>query len=139
MRVRGQVLKDLTSYWRQIHDGIYFFVSKKTFMILTHLFLELRVKKVIIRLESNPAGAGSGKRATLLLAAKITRILFIKIDQSVLSNEIAVTLPATGEYLITVAEQPKMAKGERYRGAYCLSLESSPEIMQTLKPALWVE
>ena len=102
-------------------------------------FNGMKGKKVIIRLESNPAEAGSGKRATLLLVAKIPRILFIKTDQSVLPNEIAVTLPATGEYLITVAEQPKMAKGERYRGAYCLSLESSPEIMQTLKPALWVE
>jgi hypothetical protein len=102
-------------------------------------FNGMKGKKVIIRLESNPAEAGSGKRATLLLVAKIPGILLIKTDQSVLPNEITVTLPATGEYLITVAEQPKMAKGERYRGAYCLSLESSPEIMQTLKPALWVE
>jgi len=54
-----------------------------------------------------------------------------------LPNEISATLPATGEYLITVVEQPKIAKSERYRGPYCLSLEASPEIMETLKPALW--
>jgi len=102
-------------------------------------FNGIKGEKVIIRLESDPVTVGSGKRATLLLAAKIPRILFIKTDQSVLPNEITVTLPATGEYLITVAEQPKMAKGERYRGAYCLSLEASQETMQTLKPALWVE
>jgi hypothetical protein len=99
----------------------------------------IKGEKVIIRLESDPVTVGLGKRATLLLAAKIPRILFIKTDQSVLPNEIAVTLPATGEYLITVAEQLNMAKGERYRGAYCLSLEASQETMQTLKPALWVE
>jgi hypothetical protein len=94
---------------------------------------------VIIRLNSDPSEAGSGKRVTLLLAAKIPGVLFTKADQSVLPNEIAVMLPATGEYIITVAEQPKIAKGERYRGAYCLSLEASQEIMQTLKPFLWVE
>ena len=94
---------------------------------------------VIIRLDSVPAEAGSGKRAALLLACKIFGVLFVKTDQSMLPNEIAATLPATGEYLITVAELPKIAKGEKYRGAYCLSLEASQEIMQTLKPALWVE
>ena len=61
------------------------------------------------------------------------------MDQGELPNEISAKLPATGEYLITVAEQPKIAKGERYRGAYCLSLEASQETMQTLKPAFWVE
>jgi hypothetical protein len=94
---------------------------------------------VIIRLNSYPTEAGSGKRVTLLLAAKISGILFSKADQNVLPNEIAVTLPETGEYLITVAEQPKIARGERYRGTYCLSLEASPEIMQTLRPTIWVE
>jgi hypothetical protein len=94
---------------------------------------------VTIRFESDPTEVGSGKRVTLLLAAKIPRVLFIKMDQGVLPNEISAKLPATGEYLITVAEQPKIAKGERYRGAYCLSLEASQETMQTLKPAFWVE
>lgn len=94
---------------------------------------------VTIRLESGPAEAGSGKRATLLLADKIPRVLFIKTDRSELPNEISAKLPATGEYLITVAEQAKIAKGEKYRGAYCLSLEASQETMQTLKPAFWVE
>jgi len=74
-----------------------------------------------------------------LLAAKIPGILFAKAHEGLLPNEITATLPATGDYLITVAEQPKIAKGERYRGAYCLSLEASPEIMGTLKPYLWVE
>jgi len=65
--------------------------------------------------------------------------LLLRLDRSELPNEISAKLPANGEYLITVAEQPKIAKGERYRGAYCLSLEASQETMQTLKPAFWVE
>jgi hypothetical protein len=102
-------------------------------------FIGNKGETVTISLESNPAGAGSGKRATLMLAAKIPKILSTKIDRSVLPNEIKVTLPATGEYFITVAEQPKIAKGKKYTGAYCLSLEASPETMKTLKPAFWVE
>jgi len=92
---------------------------------------------VTIRLNAEPPGAGSGKRASLMLAAKIPGVLFIKIDRSALPNEITAKLPATGEYLITVAEQ--LMKLGRYRGAYCLSLEASQETMRTLKPALWVE
>jgi hypothetical protein len=94
---------------------------------------------VTIRLESDPAEAGSGKRVTLLLMDNIKGTLLLKLDRGVLPNEISAKLPATGEYLITVAEQPKIAKGERYRGAYCLSLEASYETMRTLKPAFWVE
>jgi hypothetical protein len=102
-------------------------------------FKGIKGEKVIIRLVSDPAGAGSGKRVALLLASRIPGVLFVRTDQSVLPNEIAATLPATGEYLVTVAELPRIVKGERYRGTYCLSLEASPEIMQTLKPTLWVE
>ena len=79
-------------------------------------FNGIKGEKVIIRLESNPSEAGSGKRAALLLASKVPGVLFIKTEQSSLPNDIAATLPATGEYLITVAELPKIAKGERYRG-----------------------
>jgi hypothetical protein len=61
------------------------------------------------------------------------------MDRSELPNKISAKLPATGEYFIIVAEQPKIVKGKKYRGAYCLSLEASQETMQTLKPAFWVE
>jgi hypothetical protein len=102
-------------------------------------FNGIKGEVVVIRLDSYPTEAGSWKRVTLLLTAKIPGVLFTKADQSVLPNQITATLPATGEYLITIAEQPKIAKGERYRGVYCISLEASQEIMQTLRPALWVE
>ena len=94
---------------------------------------------ITVRLNSEPPEAGSGKQASLMLAAKIPGVLFIKTDRGVLPNEITAKLPATGEYLITVAEQPKIGRVEKYRGAYCLSLEASQETMQTLKPAFWVE
>jgi streptogramin lyase len=102
-------------------------------------FNGVKGESVTIRLNGEPPEAGSGKRASLMLAAKIPGVLFIKTDISMLPNKITGTLPATGEYLIIVAEQPKIAKGERYRGAYCLSLEASQATMQTLKSALWVE
>ena len=95
--------------------------------------------KVIIRLESNPAEAGSGKRAILMLAAKIPGSYLSKHIKAYSLNKTAAMLPVAAKYFITVAEQPKIARGERYRGAYCLSLEASQEIMQTLKPTLWVE
>jgi hypothetical protein len=94
---------------------------------------------VTIHLEANPPETGSGKRVTLLLMDNIKGTLLLKLDRSELPNEITTALPATGEYLIIVAEQPKIAKGERYRGGYCLLLEASQETMQTLKPAFWVE
>jgi hypothetical protein len=93
---------------------------------------------VTIRIEANPP-PGSGKRVTLILTDKIKGTVLLKLDRSVLPNEITAKLPATGEYLITVAEQLLIAKGERYRGGYCLTLKARPETYQTLAPALWVE
>ncbi len=94
---------------------------------------------VTIRIEANPPEAGSGKRVTLILTDKIKGTVLLKLDRSELPNEITAKLPATGEYLITVAEQPLIAKGERYRGDYCLTLKTLPETYQTLAPYLWVE
>ncbi|MGB9715959.1 MAG: PKD domain-containing protein [Thermodesulfovibrionales bacterium] len=102
-------------------------------------FYGIKGETVNITLDSEPAEAGSGKRATIILTDNIKGTLFLKIDRSELPNEIFAKLPATGEYLIIISEQPKIAKSERYRGAYCLNLKASQETMQTLKPALWVE
>jgi hypothetical protein len=94
---------------------------------------------VTIRIEANPPEAGSGKRVTLILTDKIKGTVLLKLDRSVLPNEITAKLPATGEYLITVAEQPLIAKGEKYRGAYCLTLGTTTDNYKTLAPAFWVE
>jgi len=102
-------------------------------------FLGTKGETVTIRIEANPPQGGSGKRLTLILTDKIKGTVLLKFDRSVLPNEITAKLPATGEYLITVAEQLLIAKGERYRGSYCLTLKASPGTYQTLAPALWVE
>lgn len=94
---------------------------------------------VTIRIEANPIEAGSGKRLSLLLTDKIKGTMLFKLDRSVLPNEIKAKLPATGAYLITVAEQPLIAKGQRYRGNYCLTLKASPGTNQILAPYLLVE
>jgi hypothetical protein len=94
---------------------------------------------VTIRTEANPPEAGSGKRLTLILTDKIKGTVLLKLDRSELPNEITAKLPATGEYLLTVAEQLLIAKGQRYKGKYCLTLKARPETYQTLAPALWVE
>ena len=95
---------------------------------------------VTIRIEANPPEAGTGKRVTLILTDKIKGTVLLKLDRSELPNEITAKLPATGEYLITVAEQVLTAKDKRYKGDYCLTLmAASPETYQTLAPFLGVE
>jgi hypothetical protein len=95
---------------------------------------------VIIRIEStNPPEAGTGKRVALILTDKIKGTVLVKLDRSDLPNEITAKLPATGEYLITVAQPILIAKDKRYSGQYCLTLKASLGTYQTLAPALWVE
>lgn len=64
---------------------------------------------------------------------------FVRTDSGVLPNQIAATLPATGPYHVLVGEQPLIAPGERFRGAYCVSLESSAGAQATFAPHAWVE
>ena len=49
------------------------------------------------------------------------------------------TLPATGRYLLTVAEQPQWVSGTPFLGASCVTLQSSQAAWQTLVPTTWVE
>jgi len=94
---------------------------------------------VKIHLEADPPEEDLGKQVTLILTDKIKGTVLVRLDRSVLPNEIKAKLPTTGEYLITVAEQPLIAKGERYRGAYCLTLGTTTDNYKTLAPAFWVE
>jgi hypothetical protein len=94
---------------------------------------------VTIRIEADPPEAGTGKRVALILTDKIKGTVLLKLDRSVLPNEITATLPATGEYLITVAEPLLVTKNKRYRGEYCLTLQAHSGTCQTLTPTRWVE
>jgi hypothetical protein len=74
-----------------------------------------------------------------IVSDAIKGAVLVQIDNSALPNEITATLPATGTYLITIAEQPLLAPGERFRGDYCVTLESSGGATQMLEPTAWVE
>jgi hypothetical protein len=96
---------------------------------------------VTITLEEAP-GDNTGELATLIIEDHNNRAWLFRIDRSALPNTITTTLPATGQYRIFVAEQPlfpSFVSGERFRGNYCLSLESSQDAWQTLEPAAWLE
>lgn len=96
-------------------------------------------EEVTITLEPDVSGSYTGERATLILKDRIRRVRFFRIDRSALPNTISATLPATGKYRIIVSEQPRFIKGKRFRGDYCLTLESSEVAWQTLEETRWVE
>jgi hypothetical protein len=82
---------------------------------------------------------GTGDQATLMLVDNIRSAFLLKIDNGRLPNKVDAVLPATGEYLAIVAEQPSLLRGNRYRGPYCITVQSSAGAAQTLQPTAWVE
>lgn len=95
-------------------------------------------EEVEIRLEEC-GNSNVGERATLILKDRIRRVRLFKLDRSALPNEITATLPATGKYLIIVAEQPRFARGKKFKGDYWLTMKSTEEAFQTLKATPWME
>jgi hypothetical protein len=83
--------------------------------------------------------AGTGDRATLMFVDNIHGAFLLKIDNGKLPNGVDAVLPATGEYLAIVAEQPFFSRGRRYRGDYCITVQSSGNAAVTLQPTGWVE
>ena len=96
-------------------------------------------EQVRITISADPPQDGNNKRLTLLLVDNIPKVTFTRADRSILPNEISAKLPARGEYFITVAEQAEIFLGQRYRGKYCLTLETSLAASQTLAPTPLVE
>lgn len=82
---------------------------------------------------------GTGDQATLMLVDNIRSAFLLKMDNGKLPNKVDVALPAAGEYLAIVAEQPSIFRGTRYRGPYCITVQSSAGAAQTLQPTEWVE
>jgi hypothetical protein len=82
---------------------------------------------------------GTGDKATLMLVDNIHGAFMLKIDNGELPNEVGGVLPASGEYLAIVAEQPLIARGSRYRGPYYITVQSSGDGAQTLQLTGWVE
>ena len=91
-----------------------------------------------VRLEELMGGNNSSQ-ASLILLDNIHGVVLLKTDNGKLPNEVSAVLPATGEYLAIVGELPLIARGNRFRGDYCLSIQSSAGAAQTLQPTEWVE
>lgn len=91
-------------------------------------------EQVRIRLEA-VGNNNKGDKASLALVG----IGVLKTDNSALPNEVSAVLPTTGEYLVIVAEQPSILSSSRFRGNYCVSVQSSGNAAQTLQPTEWVE
>ena len=91
-------------------------------------------EEVTVRLAAVEAG-NTGNRATLTVFGPG----LLRLDNSALPNTITATLHVTGTYSLAVAEQPSLARGERFRGHYCLTLESSQNAFQTLAATSLVE
>jgi hypothetical protein len=90
-------------------------------------------EKITVTLEVDEDGENNGgKRAILILKNNKKKARFYKIDRSNLPNQITATLPADGEYTIVVAEFPGSSGGERFQGDYCLTLEGTTGILETL-------
>ena len=102
-------------------------------------FAGSKQEQVTITLERDSAGASTGDRATLLLIDTIRNVRLARVDGGVLPNRITATLPAAGSYHVVVGERPLIAPGARFRGAYCLSLESSGPAQATFAPHAWIE
>jgi hypothetical protein len=99
----------------------------------------IKGERVSIELARNPIGTSSGDRVTLLLVDAVRGVTLIRADRSRMPNTIATTLPGTGRYFVTVAEQSRLAPGSPFRGAYCLKLTSSDGAQQTLAPHARIE
>jgi hypothetical protein len=95
-------------------------------------------ERVVITLTRDDTGTSEGDRASLLLVDPIRGLTLLGGDAA-LPNRIAATLPRAGRYHVVVAEQARSLAEARFRGAYCLSLESSAGAQSTLAPHAGVE
>jgi len=92
----------------------------------TYTFHGTRGERVTVTLRAKLGGKNNGgNRATLKLKDNIVGTRFHKMVCSRLPNKICATLPATGQYHILVAGQPRFFRGKRFLGAYTITLEGT--------------
>ena len=113
--------------------------DSKSSLLDQDIFRFAGAKGETVTLALEAISGSANKRATLLLTDDIHKEFFGRIASGALPNTIHATLPATGPYLVTVAEHPDWPRGSAFCGAYCVTLESSQEAWQTLEPTDWVE
>jgi len=106
----------------------------------TWIFQGTKDEQVTITLQADESGQYTGKRATVILKDKLTNgELFLKKDRRRLPKVITVELLYTDGYKIIVREQKKKAKGRKFKGDFCLTLESSGNAFETLESRRNVE
>jgi len=96
---------------------------------------------VTVTLESNPPEYGSGQRAVLIIRSLCRGLRLFKRLNDKLPLQMTVTLPMTGDYHIKVMDAPgrDVIWGQKYQGDYCVTLDASPETVETFVPDLDVE
>ena len=94
---------------------------------------------VTLTLAPDPDTGQTSQRATLLLTDQIAGVFFARIDSSALPNTVQATLPAAGDYLVTVAEHPDLPRGRAFQGAYCVTLVSSAQAWEEFTTTVTVE
>jgi hypothetical protein len=83
-------------------------------------------KQVTVTLKAKTGGKNNhGDRATLQLKDNIKGIGFQRTHSGTLPNQISATLPATGEYQVIVAGEPRSFRGKRFLGEYTLTVEGA--------------
>jgi len=83
-------------------------------------------ERVTVTLRAKLGGKNNGgNRATLKLKDNIVGTRFYKMVCSRLPNKICATLPATGQYHVFVAGQPRFFRGKRFLGEYTVTLEGA--------------
>jgi hypothetical protein len=90
--------------------------------------------EVTLRLETNPREGNNGGDAILGISGN-------SLNESTSGTpplELDVTLPADGEYSITV-EQPRRPKDQRFRGSYMLSVMPTTGSIESIEPTKNVE
>ena len=90
-------------------------------------FNGVKGEKVTVTLAPNPAGTFTPGKAALALFG----LGLLKLDATVLPNTITATLPRSGKYFVTVAELP--LKTGKFKGDYCVSVESTQNAWQTFR------
>lgn len=96
-------------------------------------------ESVKLKLAETMGAQNRGKQAILLLIDDIRGVTFARFDAGDLPNEISAKLPAAGRYLVVVAEEPKFARGVRFTGNYCVTLESSVDAWRSFEATGSVE
>ena len=97
-------------------------------------FMGTQDETVTITLEARLSPPYRRTRHPLVAGRAISPVFFTRLDSSAVPDTIQATLPATGRYLLTVAEQPLWAPGSAFRGGYCVTLASSGAAAEPCSP-----